>query len=290
MYNTDISALMPRCTGLSTVDCFAFIREGFCEHYATTMTMLMRMAGLSGAIRARLPAGGPDPHSLIEQVTSQQKHAWVEVYFPTYGWIPFDPTGGGVGVPTQSFAGERRCRDAYSDLDTYTGRDRGAETPTSTPTSGAGGDTTTPNSGQPIFLVPAILVGDRLARPVRPVAAQAADVWTGRMPSIATSSGWPAELGYKPQPTQTVYEYTGMLADVVPQARDLLGVVAMATVEVTYGRRQLSSERLVFLATAHRMVRQALLRLAFRLPRLRGAASVRVGRSRAKARSGRSRS
>jgi hypothetical protein len=78
-----------------------------------------------------------------------------------------------------------------------------------------------------------------------------------------------SRLGYKPRPTQTVYEYTGMLADVVPRARESLGVVATASVEVTYGKRQLSSERLEFLALAHRLVRQALLGLAIRLPRLR---------------------
>ena len=78
-----------------------------------------------------------------------------------------------------------------------------------------------------------------------------------------------SRFGYRPRPTQTVYEYTSMLADVVPRARESLGVVATASVEVTYGKRQLSTERLEFLALAHRLVRQALLGLALRLPRLR---------------------
>jgi hypothetical protein len=60
-----------------------------------------------------------------------------------------------------------------------------------------------------------------------------------------------------------------MLADVLPRARDSLGVVAMATVEVSYGRRKLGSERLLTLAVAQRMVRGALLRLAIRIPKLR---------------------
>jgi hypothetical protein len=70
----------------------------------------------------------------------------------------------------------------------------------------------------------------------------------------------------------------GMLADIVPQARDSLGIVATATVEVTYGKRQLSTERLVFLATADRLIRRALLKLAVRRPRLRRPHTPRRGK------------
>jgi hypothetical protein len=74
-----------------------------------------------------------------------------------------------------------------------------------------------------------------------------------------------SRLGYRPLPTQTVYEYTGMLAELVPRARDPLGEVATAQVEVVYGRRRLSTERLLSLAAAQRRVRQAMLRLIFRI-------------------------
>ena len=79
-----------------------------------------------------------------------------------------------------------------------------------------------------------------------------------------------SRIGYKPTPTQTVYEYTGMLADVVPKARVSLGVVATAAVEVTYGRHVLGVERLAALATAQKMIRQALLGLVWRLPMIGG--------------------
>jgi hypothetical protein len=91
-----------------------------------------------------------------------------------------------------------------------------------------------------------------------------------------------SRIGYKPTPTQTVYEYTAMLAAVVPQARESLGMVAMANVEVVYGKQQLSSERLAFLATASQMIRRSLLRLAIRMPKLRDRrkprSSIRGGR------------
>src|ERR1035437_1816222 len=98
-YSTDITSQMARCGGPSTVDCFATIREGFCEQYATTMTMLMRMEGYPARYVLGYLPGAIDPNTLVQQVTGLQSHAWVEVYFPTYGWIPFDPTGG-PGQPT----------------------------------------------------------------------------------------------------------------------------------------------------------------------------------------------
>jgi hypothetical protein len=77
-----------------------------------------------------------------------------------------------------------------------------------------------------------------------------------------------SRLGYRPRPTQTIYEYTGMLAEILPGARDSLGVVARATVEVEYGKRRLSSSRLEALAGAYDSIRGAMLRLFLRRPHL----------------------
>jgi transglutaminase-like putative cysteine protease len=267
-YNTDLSAKMPRCAGLSTVDCFAYIREGFCEQYATTMAMLMRMQGFPARwVQGYLP-GAIDPHTQIQVVTTQQKHAWVEVYFPTYGWIPFDPTGGGVGAPTVLAPGSAVSPTPIPST-TLEPNDTGVgNLPTGTPSSGAGGSTTPDDSRGPLFLVPLILIAVILLALFvlwrrRSRRLEGPDAVYRNVVKLAT------RLGYRPRPTQTVFEYTGMLADIVPQARDSLGIVAVATTEVTYGRQQLSTERLIFLATAHHIVRQALLGLAFRLPRLR---------------------
>jgi hypothetical protein len=65
-----------------------------------------------------------------------------------------------------------------------------------------------------------------------------------------------SRLGYKPAPTQTVYEYTGMLADVVPQARDSLGSWPWRG-RGHIRQAQLSSERLAILAPAQKLIRQA---------------------------------
>ena len=40
-----------------------------------------------------------DPKTGIETILRSNSHAWVEVYFPGYGWYPFDPTGNGQTQP-----------------------------------------------------------------------------------------------------------------------------------------------------------------------------------------------
>ena len=71
-------------------------------------------------------------------------------------------------------------------------------------------------------------------------------------------------LGFGPRPNQTVYEYAGALADVLPDARPALETVARAKVESTYGRTDIAGDRLQALREAERRLRVSLLRLVFR--------------------------
>jgi len=90
------------CIGGSLVECFAQTRTGYCMHYATTMAVLLRAALPGDPIPTRLVQGFlPGQRSNgTETVATRLAHAWVEVYFQGYGWIPFDPTGGSVGRPS----------------------------------------------------------------------------------------------------------------------------------------------------------------------------------------------
>jgi transglutaminase-like putative cysteine protease len=264
-YNTNITDIVRQCASLSTVDCFALYREGFCEQYATTMTMLMRMAGFPARYVLGYLPGHLEQYTLIEQVTAQQSHAWVEVYFPSYGWIPFDPTGGSVGQPTDLPAGSEV---KASPTPSSSGLEPGRTVAPDVPRIGGRGSTSpgSPDNGVPggLLLPGAIgsvgVLGLFLLLQRRPRRLQAPNTVYRGVVKLAS------RLGYKPLPTQTVYEYTGMLADLVPRARDPLGVVAMAEVEVTYGRRLLATDRLISLAAAQQRVRRALLRLVFRIP------------------------
>jgi transglutaminase-like putative cysteine protease len=278
VYNTDITSQMQqRCQGLSTVDCFATIREGFCEQYATSMTMLMRAKGYPARYVLGYLPGAIDPNSLIQQVTNQQKHAWVEVFFPTYGWITFDPTGGAVGQPTTLVPGT--AVSTRTPVPSSAASVAPDNRPTRGPGNPGGGSTTPVDDGAAGAIVPILLI--------LIIALALFVLWRRRLRRLDEPDTvyrnvvrLASRIGYKPAPTQTVYEYTGMLADVVPRARDSLGVVATAAVEVTYGRHVLGKERLAALAAAQKMVRQALLGLLWRLPMIGGRSrSIAAGRS-----------
>ena len=89
-YNTDIRG---KCAGELLVDCFIRIKEGFCEYFATTMVMLLRAADVPARyVLGYLP--GREQANGSWRVDRSAAHAWVEVFFPGFGWVEFDPTPG----------------------------------------------------------------------------------------------------------------------------------------------------------------------------------------------------
>jgi hypothetical protein len=73
-----------------------------------------------------------------------------------------------------------------------------------------------------------------------------------------------SRFGVAQRPTQTVYEYASVLGDLVPVARDDLGIVATAKVETAYAGARLVGARLDTVRAATRRLRVTLLRLVFR--------------------------
>ncbi len=91
-YNLDVRTT-PR--NRDFVDYFIFdLKQGYCTYYASAMAVLARCAG----IPARYVEGYMLPPKPIEEgskkysVSNMQAHAWVEIYFEGYGWLPFEPT------------------------------------------------------------------------------------------------------------------------------------------------------------------------------------------------------
>jgi hypothetical protein len=91
-YNLD---LPPPPVEQDVVDYFLFdLQEGYCDYYATSMVVLARFVGLPARIAVGFASGTFDEANNRFLVTGADAHSWVEVYFPEYGWIPFEPTTG----------------------------------------------------------------------------------------------------------------------------------------------------------------------------------------------------
>jgi transglutaminase-like putative cysteine protease len=65
-------------------------KSGFCEQYASAMAILARAAGLPSRVAIGYTAGYQAGD--YRSITTQDAHAWVEIYFPGQGWNMFDPT------------------------------------------------------------------------------------------------------------------------------------------------------------------------------------------------------
>ena len=257
-----------RCNGVSTVECFAIIKRGYCDYYASTMTVLLRQSGVPARVAYGFLPGKRSTDG-IEVVSAALAHYWVEVYFPGYGWIEFDPTGGNVGqvqaIPTGAPPSATPKPSAGAS---------GSPGASRTPAPTRGPIVTSPSSGG---IAPFIVIGVILAIGVALLAYAVArraprkpmhpDQAWGSLARLA------ARVGLGPRPSQTVYEYAGALGDAVPDARLELTTIARAKVEVAYGRRDLANDRLKRIAEAYQRLRFALfgviLRRGFRRRRPR---------------------
>jgi transglutaminase-like putative cysteine protease len=66
---------------LSTAECFATYKRGFCQYYAATMAVLLCDLGVPTRIAGGFLPGAVNPNTGIETIQMSSAHAWVEVYF-----------------------------------------------------------------------------------------------------------------------------------------------------------------------------------------------------------------
>jgi protein-glutamine gamma-glutamyltransferase len=65
---------------------------GYCQQFAGAMALLLRMGGLPAQVATGFTTGSYDQATKRWIVTDVDAHAWVEAWFPHYGWVTFDPT------------------------------------------------------------------------------------------------------------------------------------------------------------------------------------------------------
>jgi protein-glutamine gamma-glutamyltransferase len=74
-------------------------RSGYCQQFSGAMTLMLRMDGIPARVAAGFLSGSRESSGGRYDVTAEDAHEWVEVFFAGIGWVPFNPT------PTTRLAG-----------------------------------------------------------------------------------------------------------------------------------------------------------------------------------------
>ena len=249
--------------GRDPVDYFLFdLKEDFCEYFASAMTVMLREMGVPARMVEGYTTGTLDPISGKYVVKELDAHAWVEAYFPTYGWVEFEPTPsqapflrtdsdlvGGAAFPGDTTE-PNDCPDQPGG--------RGAGDETSRAGLGQtdldpGADTTAADAAQaarfdPIPLIAVllgmfVLFGLAFTRFQMRFRGEAPiDASWGKARLLASYAGYHAD------PSQTTYEYATMLGEAVPDARSPIQDIADARVHDRYtpsGANEADAEKAV---------------------------------------------
>jgi transglutaminase-like putative cysteine protease len=67
-------------------------KTGYCEQFSGSMAVLLRALHIPARVAVGFTPGILDPRVGGYRVTTQNAHAWVEAYFPDFGWLAFEPT------------------------------------------------------------------------------------------------------------------------------------------------------------------------------------------------------
>ncbi|UAJ81111.1 transglutaminase domain-containing protein [Leifsonia sp. ZF2019] len=108
--------------GARVIAAFLEAKSGYCVHFASAMALMARSLGIPSRVaEGYLPGasgGGTATDPGQYTVTSDDLHAWPELYFAGVGWVPFEPTVGRGTIPS------------------YTRPETAAAAPTTAPSSG----------------------------------------------------------------------------------------------------------------------------------------------------------
>jgi len=269
-YSPQVKATPP---GRDPVDYFLFdLKQDFCEYFASAMVVMLREEGIPARLVEGFTTGSYDNASNSFVVKEQDAHAWVEAYFPGYGWIEFEPT------PSQP-------PFARLDASASSGSDSGDGT--------ISGDTTTdpndpnrPNRGDEDLNQGdggGAFSGDTVVAAVRAIDPRPALVLLGLlllllMAAVARfqwrfrrygpiESAWgktrllASYVGYPAHPSQTTYEFASSLGAAIPETHDPVQSLARARVLEQYSANGADEDLRDAAETAWHQVASAMLTL-----------------------------
>ena len=131
--------------------------RGYCQMYSASLAALARLLGIPARVAEGFTAGHEAAGRHV--ITDRDAHAWVEVWFPTVGWIPFEPT------PTRQLPGTASTTSAsFRAPDLGLGRGGGQlhlpafHPRPATPTARAPGTGTVPATLLVVLLAPLVVL------------------------------------------------------------------------------------------------------------------------------------
>ena len=258
-YRLDVA---PPPEGADGVDYFLFeSQEGYCDYHASAAAVLLRAAGIPSRYVLGYATGVFNPAVGAYEVTGVNYHAWVEAYFPGYGWIPFEPTPpdavefGGQGLGPPPVLAEQP-EIAFGEI------------PEDEDEEGFVVDFA-PRREIPAWVIGLLGVAGALAA-VAPIAAWRQWWWKlGRLPRpdelFAKMARLGAVAGVQKRPHQTAMEYADALAGEAPSRAREIGHIAAAYALRRYAPGRVPLGALRDAERAWSSLRWALLRRAFRL-------------------------
>jgi len=94
LFNREFTyTLQPPLLGEHSVDEFLLVsKRGFCEHFASSFTFLLRAAGVPARVVVGYQGGRWNPVENYLLVSQSDAHAWAEVWIEGQGWQMIDPT------------------------------------------------------------------------------------------------------------------------------------------------------------------------------------------------------
>ncbi|MFC7532697.1 DUF3488 and DUF4129 domain-containing transglutaminase family protein [Actinoplanes sp. GCM10030250] len=89
----------------SDIAAFLQNKSGYCQQYAAAMAWMVRAAGIPSRVAFGFTKGTSQGNGTF-QITNRNAHAWTEVYFEGFGWVPFDatPAAGVLGSTRTAWA------------------------------------------------------------------------------------------------------------------------------------------------------------------------------------------
>ena len=88
----------PRVVAPALVGFVARTHAGYCQYFAGAMALMLRYLGIPSRVAVGFAGGTFDSKKHVWKISDREAHAWVEVWFKGYGWLPFDPTPAAAGA------------------------------------------------------------------------------------------------------------------------------------------------------------------------------------------------